>query len=176
MSNKKRNWKSAVLWLATALAAMVSKTLPVSFSWMKCECVGSIFQSTKQWKLRFGWKLLTKLAQLIKRLYNQLIHWSFFNGKLKHAQDILQWETFLRKSRKFSFIDSKALIFSFMLILRAVEKRSEKEKSLFPARPPPHPAVLAGFIGSRSSEGEESVATDLCVHQRVFRKKRASAP
>lgn len=145
MSNKKRNWKSAVLWLATALAAMVSETLPVSFSWMKCECVGSIFQSTKQWKLRFGWKLLTKLAQLIKRLYNQLIHWSFFNGKLKHAQDILQWETFLRKSRKFSFIDSKALIFSFMLILRAVEKRSEKEKSLFPARPPPLPTRLCSL-------------------------------
>lgn len=57
-----------------------------------------------------------------------------------------------------------------MLILRAaVEKRSEKEKSLFPACPlprtPARPAMLAGFIGSWSSEGEESVATDLCVHQ-----------
>lgn len=136
MSNKKRNWKSAVLWLATALAAMVSETLPVSFSWMKCECVGSIFQSTKQWKLRFGWKLLTKLAQLIKRLYNQLIHWSFFNGKLKHAQDILQWETFLRKSRKIFLYWLESINFFFYVDIASGGKKKWEGKESFSGSPP----------------------------------------
>lgn len=79
--------------------------------------------------------------RLIERLNVRLTQLRVSRGKSKHAQP----EKFsLRKSRKFSFIDSKTLIFPFMLIQRGGGKK-KKTKRVF--GPTSHPAVLVGFIG-----------------------------
>lgn len=91
------------------------------------------------------------LHRLIERLNVQLTQRRVSRGKSKHAQP----EKFsLRKSRKFSFIDSKALIFPFMLIQRGGGKK-KKTKRVFGPHFAPGCARWLYRIGGSEGEAAE---------------------
>lgn len=72
-----------------------------------------------------------------------------------------------KKSWKFSFIDSKTLIFSFMFLLR--EERKEY-KAISLGSPAAWGAVLPSFIRLKQwrRKKKKRVTTNLCVHQQLL--------